>query len=50
MKSFTGSSEGVCEGYRISKRVDRKIQRKVKNLESEHVMYFPPAPVSLVQE
>jgi hypothetical protein len=50
MKSFAGSSEGTCEGYRMSKRVDRKIQSKVKGLESEHVVYFPLAPVSLVKE
>jgi hypothetical protein len=35
MKLFTGSSEAVCEGYRMSKRVHRKLQSKVKSLESE---------------
>jgi hypothetical protein len=50
MKSFTGSSETTCEGYRMSKRVDRKVQIKVKSLETEHVVHFPPAPVSLMKE
>jgi hypothetical protein len=49
-KSFAGSSEGACEGYRMSNRVDRKVQSKVKSLESEHVVHFLPAPVSLVKE
>jgi hypothetical protein len=31
MKSFVGSSEAGCEGYRMSKRVDRKVQSKVKS-------------------
>jgi hypothetical protein len=35
MKSFVGSSEASCEGYRMSKRVDRKVQIKVKSLEIE---------------
>jgi hypothetical protein len=50
MKSFVGSSEVSYEGYMMSKRVDRKVQRKVKSLESELVMHFPPALVSLVKE
>jgi hypothetical protein len=52
MKSFIGSSEATCEGYRMSKRVERKVQSKVKTLESELVMHSPPppAPVSLVKE
>jgi hypothetical protein len=50
MKSFIGSSEATCEGYRMSKRVDRKVQSKVKSLESEHAMHFPLTSVSLVKE
>jgi hypothetical protein len=50
MKSFAGSSETDCEGYRMSKRVDRKVQSKVKSLESESVVHFPPVPVSLVKK
>jgi hypothetical protein len=50
MKSFAGSSEATCEGYRMSKRVDRKVQSKVKSLESESIVYFPPTPVSLVKK
>jgi hypothetical protein len=50
MKSFAWSSEVTCEGYRMSKRVDTKVQSKVKKLESEPVVHFPPASVSLVKE
>jgi hypothetical protein len=50
MKSFAGSSEGACEGYRMGKIVDRKLQSKVKSLESESVVHFLSAPVSLVNE
>jgi hypothetical protein len=50
MKSFPGSSEAGCEGYMMSKRVDRKVQSKVKSLESQPVVHFPPALVSLVKE
>jgi hypothetical protein len=50
MKLFAGSSEATCEGYRMSKRVDRKVQSKVKSLESEYVVHFPLAPVSLMKE
>jgi hypothetical protein len=50
MKSFLGSFEVDCEGYRMSKRVDRKVQNKVKSLESEPVVHFPPTLVSLVKE
>jgi hypothetical protein len=51
MKSFTGSSEAACEGYRMSKIVDRKVQSKVEGLESEPAaVHFPPALVSLVKE
>jgi hypothetical protein len=50
MKSFTGSSKATCEGYRMSKRVDRMVQSKVKSLESEPVVHFPTASVSLVKE
>jgi hypothetical protein len=50
MKSFTGSSEAACEGYRMSKRVDRKVQSKVKSLQNEPDSHFPLAPVSLVKE
>jgi hypothetical protein len=50
MKSFPGSSEAGYEGYMISKRVDRKVQSKVKSLESQPVVHFPPALVSLVKE
>jgi hypothetical protein len=49
-KSFAGLSEGDCEGYMMSKRVDRKLQSKVKSLESELVVHFPPASISLVKE
>jgi hypothetical protein len=49
MKSFVRSSEGACEGYRMSKRVDRKVQSKIKSLESESAVYFPPAQVSLMK-
>jgi hypothetical protein len=50
MKSFPESSEADCKGYRMSKIVYRKVQSKVKNLESEHVVHFLLAPVSLVKE
>jgi hypothetical protein len=50
MKSFAGSSEAACEGYRMNKGVDRKVQSKVKSLECEPVVHFPPTPVSLVKE
>jgi hypothetical protein len=50
MKSFPGSSQAGCEGYRMSKRVDRKVQSKIKSLESEPVVHFPSAPVSFVKE
>jgi hypothetical protein len=50
MKLFAGLSEATCEGYRMSKRVDRKVQSKVKSLESEYVVHFPLAPVSLMKE
>jgi hypothetical protein len=50
MKSFAGSSEGACEGYRMGKIVDRKLQSKVKSLESEFVVHFLSAPVRLVNE
>jgi hypothetical protein len=49
-KSFAGSSEVACEGYRVGKIVDRKVQSKVKSLESEPAVYFPLAPVSLVKD
>jgi hypothetical protein len=50
MKSFTGSSEAAYKGYMMSKRIDKKVQSKVKSLESESVVHFPSAPVSLVKE
>jgi hypothetical protein len=50
MKSFVRSSEDTYEGYRMSKRVYRNVQSKVKSLESESVVYFFPAPISLVKE
>jgi hypothetical protein len=50
MKSFAGSSEATCEGYRMSKRVDRKVESKIKSLESEHIVYFSLTPVNLVKE
>jgi hypothetical protein len=50
MKSFAGSSKATREGYRMSKRVDRKVQSEVKSLKSEHVVHFPLALVSLVNE
>jgi hypothetical protein len=50
MKSFVGSSEATCEGYRMSKRVDRKVQSKVKTLESESIVHFPPTSESLVKK
>jgi hypothetical protein len=50
MKSFAGSPEATCKGYRMSKRVDRKVQSKVKSLESEPIVHFPPALGSLVKE
>jgi hypothetical protein len=34
----------------MSKIVDTKVQSKVKKLESEPVVHFPPASVSLVKE
>jgi hypothetical protein len=34
----------------MSKRIDGNVQSRVKSLESEAVVYFPPAPVSLVKE
>jgi hypothetical protein len=50
-KSFAGSFETGCEGYRMSKRVDRKVQSKVKCLESKPaIVHFPPVLVSLVKE
>jgi hypothetical protein len=49
-KSFAGSSEVACEGYRVGKIVDRKVQSKVKSLESEPAVYFLLAPVSLVKD
>jgi hypothetical protein len=43
MKSFAGSSEAACEGYRMSKRVDRKVQSKIKSLVKEwHQMMVIP--------
>jgi hypothetical protein len=50
MKSFTGSSKAAYKGYMMSKRIDKKVQSKVKSLESESVVQFPSAPVSLVKE
>jgi hypothetical protein len=50
MKSFVGSFEAACKGYRMSKIVDRKVQSKVKSLESElTAVHFPPTSVSLVK-
>jgi hypothetical protein len=50
MKSFARSSDGACEGYRMSKRVDRKIQNKVKKFRSESVVHFSLVLVSFVKE